>query len=396
MNIPPFTNTQRGQQSLFDAIGKLALRALFLRQLFQPVPQLHIGQELGLVVVETGMGLIGRFTLMDRTITRILHGHGRGHDQHFRQTMMFMSGQNHAGHTRVHGQLGQGTAYLGQALLFIQRTQLLQNLIAIGNRTASGRLHKGEGFHIVQMQGLHAQNHRGQRGTQNLGIRKGGAALDILLVIQRKTDTGPNTTATPCPLAGRCLTDRFNTQLLDLVAPGIALDTRQTTIDHKANAGHGQRGFCHIGRQHHTARIAFGSENTFLIRLRQTRKQGQDHGIDGLFFFQRLGGFADFTLTRQEDQNVARTMPGTFLHRIHNALHQIPLFLGGGTAFFGIDQRRVQNRAVHNIDGIQTARHFNDRRLLALVGKVLRETFGINCGRGNNQLQVRTTWQQLL
>src|SRR3546814_1837614 len=48
-------------------------------------------------------------------------------------------------------------------------------------------------------------------------------------------------------------------------------------------------------------------------------------------------------------------------------------------------------RPVKNIDRIQPARHFDDRRRPALVGKVPRETVGIYGCRSNDQFQVGAT-----
>ena len=86
------------------------------------------------------------------------------------------------------------------------------------------------------MQRLHAENHGCQGASQNFRIRKFGALFEILLIVESNTNTVCYTTASAGTLLCRCLADRLNLQLFDLVAVGVALNASKPGIDHIADA----------------------------------------------------------------------------------------------------------------------------------------------------------------
>src|SRR5690606_37398609 len=141
-------------------------------------------------------------------------------------------------------------------------------MIAVGNGASWRWIDKGKGFNIVQLERLHAQDHRGQRRAQYLGIGKWSAPLEVVFAIQPYTEAGADSAASACALVGRRLADRLDAQLLYLIAPGIALNACKAAIHHIPYAWHCQRCFCNVGGQHDAASIALGAENSLLLRLR--------------------------------------------------------------------------------------------------------------------------------
>ena len=81
-------------------------------------------------------------------------------------------------------------------------------------------------------------------------------------------------------------------QLLHFGARRIAFHPRQTCVDDKADAWHGERGFGDVGGQYHPPRLACGVEYAVLLLRRQAREQRQNIQIAAIAFAQGFGGFA--------------------------------------------------------------------------------------------------------
>ena len=150
--------------------------------------------------------------------------------------------------------------------------------------------------------------------------------------------------------------------MLDLVAPAVALDAGQAGVDDVADAGDRQRGFCHVGGQHDAAAPILRTrrfENAVLLLLAQAREQRQN-------FWRRAARqallrlllkmapqvvcrFANFALTGQEDEDVARAFAPQLIDAVGNGVAQIKV-----TLFF--------KRPPALLDGEEPPRHGNDGR----------------------------------
>ncbi|CFM79019.1 Uncharacterised protein [Bordetella pertussis] len=277
-------------------------------------------------------------------------------------------------------------------------------MVAIGHGAPRRRLDERKLLDVVQLERLHAQDHRRQRGAQHLRVGERRAGVEIGLVVEADAQARADPAATAGALVGRGAADRLDAQLFDLVAPGVALDARQPAVDHEADARHGQRGFGHVGGQHHPPRIAARVEDLFLLGLRQPRIQRQHFGADRMAFAQRLGRLADFALARQEHQHVAGTVARALVDRVDDGVDQVALFVAGAAftpALGGRGGRFVGHgrlhRAVAHFHRIQAPRHLDDgRRTLGAGGEMPRETLGVDGGRGDDDFQVRPARQQLL
>lgn len=60
------------------------------------------------------------------------------------------------------GRRASARPHVGQLVGSIDRTQLFQQLVAIGDCLGARRLQEGKALHIAQMQRLHAQDHARQ------------------------------------------------------------------------------------------------------------------------------------------------------------------------------------------------------------------------------------------
>ena len=152
MHVAPFAQAHLRQEIRAAIVLQLAVGFLVLDGRFEPAPDFQVAQEFRLFIGEFLVRLVGHLLVLHRAVARVLHGQGGSDDQHFRQTRVIERGQNHAAHARVQRQLGQLVAQRREFIDFIDGTELLQQLITVGDRARQRRLDEGEGFHIRQVQ----------------------------------------------------------------------------------------------------------------------------------------------------------------------------------------------------------------------------------------------------
>ncbi len=191
------------------------------------------------------------------------------------------------------------------------------------------------------------------------GSVKRGRPAKSSLVVEADADAVGHAAAAPGALVGRGLADRLDLQLLDLVAVAVALDARQPGVDHVADAGHGERGLGHVGRQHDArgrcrartrapARPATGARTAAGSRLRPTP------GLLGQVLAQVLGRLADLALAGQEHQHVAAP---------RRAAPQLVDRIGDGVV--QVEVAALLERAPALLHRVQAARHLDHRRRAA-------------------------------
>ena len=115
---------------------------------------------------------------------------------------------------------------------------------------------------------------------------------------------GPDAAAAAGALVRRGLRDLLDGQSLQPAAMAVAADARDAGVDHRADAGHGQRGLGDVGRQH-DAPAARRPEHALLLFLREPRVQRQHLATLRMVLAQRFGGLADLALAAQEHEDVA-------------------------------------------------------------------------------------------
>ena len=370
---PAHADKVLSQQLLVLAVAELVLvcrgaGVLATAAVVQPLPQLEVAAEFTLLIVELGVRLIGLGLQLHGPVAHILHTEGRGDHQHLVERLARTCLQNHAAHARVQRQPGQLLPSGGEFIGIVHRTQLGEQLIAVGNGAARGALQKRKVLHHAQAQRLHAQNHAGERAAQNLRVGKARPAVKVFLVVQPNADAVGHPAAAPGALVGRRLADGLHQQLLDLASKTVALHARGAGVDHVADARHSKRGLCHIGGQHN-ASPAMTVKNTVLLGLAQARKQRQHLGVAQQRLVaqvpaQVVGGLADFALTRQKHQDIALVVgiAPEFVHAIGDGVVQVVI-------------TRLFKRPIALLHREHAARHHDDGRRAGpgfeVVGKAL-------------------------
>ena len=387
VHVAPLAHAARRDEVRLQVVGQLAVGLLVLDALADERPQLQQRLEVAALVGELFVRLIGRLLRLERPLARVLHAERGGNHQHLGKRLLVARGQQHAADARIERQARQLAPDRRQRALRIDRVEFGQQVIAVSNGPTRRRLHKRKRAHIAQAERLHAQDHAGQRRSQDLRIGEARPLDEVGLVVQPDADAGGHAATAAGALVGGGLRDRLDLQLLDLVAVAVALDAGHPGIDHIADAGHRQRGLCDVGGQHDAPQsTAPGLEHAVLLLRRQARKQRQDFGAGRVMLAQRLGRLPDFALAGQEYQHIAAAGARAFVDRIDDRLHQRAVI-----GIVGIGDRPPAH--LHRVGAPGDRDH---RRWVLAAAEVLREALGIDGGRGDDELEVGPLRQQLL
>ena len=389
VDFAPLAQARGGEEMLAAQVEQLAVGFLVLQHLVVERPQLDVGDEVGVVVLELAVLVVRRLLAVHRPVARVLHRQGGGDDQHFGQAVFRLGRQDHAADARVDRELGKLAAGFGQRVLRVHRAEFLQQLEAVGDGAGIGRFEEGEVLDLAQAQRLHPQNHGGQVAAADFRVGEGGAGVEILLRVQPDAHAAHHPAAAAGALVGGGLGDFLDLQALHLGAVAVAQQAGVAGVDDVADAGHGERGFRHVGGEHDAARPA-GLEHALLLGGGKAGEQRQDFAAGGVVLAQRFGGVADFALAGEEDQDVAGAGARDLVHRVEDGFLDIRLadfFLR-----FPVLALALVQRAVAHFHRVQPAGYFDHRGAVEVLGKPLR----VDGGRGDDDFQVGPPGQDLL
>ena len=252
MNVEPFPHSIERQEVLPAGLAELTSRKLRF-QLVVEVPELQIGDEIGLFVGRKGVRGIGGLLLVQRPLARILHRQRRGDDENLVQAALVGGGQNHPPKTRVDRQAAQLAADFGQLPLGVDRAEFDQRAVSVVDRLRLRGIEEREAFDRAKPQGLRLQNDGRQVAPLDLGRGVGVAGGVILFAEQPHANARPNPPAAAFALIGQRAGNRLDRQALRLAPRRVAADPCRARIDHVANPRHRQRRLGHIGGDHYAA-----------------------------------------------------------------------------------------------------------------------------------------------
>ena len=285
--------------------------------------------------------------------------------------------QKHPRQPRIDRHPRHQPAGVGENLVLIERANLAQGTIPLGDRLRGRRIQEGKVLDVRQAQRFHPQDHARQRAAADLRIGELRPLREIFLVEKPHADPFPHPSAAPLPLPRAGLRHRLDLQALHPAARAPAAHPREPAVHHADDPWDRQGSLRHIGREDDPA-LRAGRKDPLLVPQPQSREQGEDLGIAIAPAVQGVGAVADLALAWQEHQHVAvwidlrqpidrpRDMPGKLLVVIRR---QEKLLHGKGPAFRGDHGSVVEE---------------------------CREGPGVQRGGGNHQLQVRATLQQPL
>ncbi len=263
--------------------------------LLGPLPEIPEKQKIRFLVLERLMGLVGLLLFIAGPFARVLHRQGGDDHQHFAQHFFLGAGHHHARQGGIQRETRQLTAERGDPALLVERAELFQQAIAVPYQATVRRFDKGEVLHRAQLQVGHAQNHRAQIGALDFRVGERRPVVEIVLVVEPVGDAGHDPAAAPGALVGAGAGDRLHRQTLHLGVHAVAADAGGTGVDHIADARHRQRGFRHVGAQHHAPPTVAG-KHPLLLRGIEAGVQRQQFGIAEIAAFQMMMHVADVAL----------------------------------------------------------------------------------------------------
>ena len=289
---------------LAAGLEQLAVGLLVHELGIEELPQVHELQEIRGLVAEFLVGPVRLLAQRLGTVARILDRERRGEDHHLGEAVELARREQQAPDARIDGQAREAAAQGREDAPGVDRAQLEELPVAVVDLARRGRIEEGVLGDRSQLERGHAQDHRGERGAQDLGRGVLGALEERRLVVQPDRHAARNSPAASRALARRRLRDRLDAQLVDLLARRVALQAREPRVDHVVDAGDGERGLRDVGREHDPAARA-ALEDAVLLLGGQARIQRQDLDRAPARLAQRLSGLADLALARQEHEHVA-------------------------------------------------------------------------------------------
>jgi hypothetical protein len=232
MDVAPLAHATRRDEVVAQQLLVLARREAVLAmpaaRVLEPRPELERAEELGLLVVELRVRLVGG--LADARAGRSRTSwtlSALGDDQHLAQRLAMARLEDHAADARIERQARELAADRRQRVLAVAGAELVEELVAIGDGALGRRLEEREVLDAAEVERLHAQDHAGERGAHDLRVGELRSRREVGLVVEADADAVGDPPAAPRPLVRRRLADRLDRQLLDLAAKAVALDPRR-------------------------------------------------------------------------------------------------------------------------------------------------------------------------
>ena len=171
------SRTRRGddevlaQQLLVLAIATAWCSPWPPRAVLEPLPQLQVAENSRLLVVELRVRLVGRAAAcsIGRSRTSCTDSALAMTSTSVERAALARL-EDHAADARVERQLGQLAADRRQLVGVVDRAELVEQLVAVGDGAPRRRLEEREVLDRAQVQRLHAQDHAGQRRAQDLRV----------------------------------------------------------------------------------------------------------------------------------------------------------------------------------------------------------------------------------
>ena len=392
VHVAPFGEAEVGDEVRAARIHHLAVRELLAELRVEELPKGEQRQEVRPLVPEHEMRLVGRLLLRERPFARIGHRQRARDDQHLGDTAVLARGEHHPSDPRIDRQAGELAPERSEAPRCVDRAQLVQQLEAVGDRAWPRRLDERKRLDVAERERTHAQDHGGERAPQDLGIRVPRARRVVVLAVEAHADSVGLPPAATRPLVRCRLRDLLDLQERGLVAHRITLDPRQAAVDDVADAGHGERGLGHVGREHETP-TGRRREDPLLLRHRKPRVERKDLDRRGVWpagetFGQQRARLADLALAGQEYEDVARPAAPQLLDRVDDRRLELLFVVGLAVA--------DRKRPIPHVDRVHAARYGDDRRRSAGGTEVPREAVGIERGRGDDDLEIGSSREEPL
>ena len=400
MHVAPLDEPQVRHELRAARVHGAPVRHALRGEVREELPERDQRQEVRALVAELEVRLVGRLLPLERTLARVRHGERARDHQCLGEAPGVARGDHDAADPRVERQPRQVPAERRQRALRVDRAQLLQQLVAVGDRARGRRLDERKRGDVPQLERGHPQDHRRERRAQDLRFGVARPRGEVVLRIEAHADAVLHAAAAAGALVRGGLRHLLDLQQRRLVAHAVALHAREPGVDHVADPRHRQRRLGDVGREHDAPARA-RREHALLVVHRQPREERQDLERGRIrapreAAPQQVAGLADLALSGQEHEDVAGAFAPEVLRRADDRLLEFLLVVGLLVGARRADVAAARQRPVAHLDRIRAPGHLDHGRRLAAGPEVPREALGVERGRRDDELQVRPAREQLL
>jgi hypothetical protein len=331
--------------------------------LLEIAPERQVAEEVGVTDIEAPVELGGGLLALARALPRVLDRQPGGDDEDLGDATVLLGLEDHPPEPGVDGKPGQPSAdrrqpHLGTgAIRPVEGTELLEEEDAVGDGAGIGRLDEREGGDITEAERCHLQDHRRQVRPEDLRLGEGRPGGEVLLRVEADAGAGRHPPAATRPLVGGRLGDGLDGQPLHLGAAVVPGDPRRPGVDHRDDAGDGERRLGHVRGQHDPT-AAMRGEHPVLVGRREAGVQRQQLDLWETEPRQGVGGVADLPLAGEEHEDVARALLRELHDRVAHGLGLIAIVAGV-----------LADRPVAELDGVRATGHLDDRRIVEVGGE---------------------------
>ena len=284
VEVLPLADPQVVEVLVLAHATERAVRQLLLLVL-EVAPERVQGREVGPLVLEAGVRLVGLGLLVDGSLARVLDRQGRDDDEHLAGAPEPARLDDHPREPRVERESGERPAGCREPSPAAavppavpvpdgERAELLEQAHAVGDLARVGRVDEREARDVAEAERRHLQDDRGERGALDLRLGELRPGLEVLLGVQPDADAGRDAAAATGALGRAGPAHRLDRQALHLGALAVARDAGGAGVDDVADAGHGERGLGDVGREDDPAAARRGGRPGAARRRRAGRRAG--------------------------------------------------------------------------------------------------------------------------
>ena len=143
MDVAPFGEAQERDELRAAGVDAPAVRQPLPVEPGEELPQRDQRQEVGALVAEPEVRLVGGLLLFQRPVARIGHRQRGGDDQHLGQAAALARREHHPPDAGIDRQPREIAAQRRQRARVVDGAQLLQQLVAVGDRARPGASRNG-------------------------------------------------------------------------------------------------------------------------------------------------------------------------------------------------------------------------------------------------------------
>ena len=163
VHLAPFAHPNERQEAL--ATDAPQVRAASLLGLADERPEPQEPHEVGVLVPEPPVKVVGLLLRLARALARVLDVEGRGDHQHVAEAALLGPREDHPADARVDRETGEARAERGELAARPERAQLLEHAVPFRDRLGVRRIEEWEVFHVSELERLHPEDDARQPGS---------------------------------------------------------------------------------------------------------------------------------------------------------------------------------------------------------------------------------------